>query len=138
VTESGYKLIDHPSDIGMEVEGKTLRELFVNAAKGMLSIISDTPQNGEMFIKQLHLKEDSTEELLHSYLSEILWFVSNENFFPVKINISNISESSIDVRFGGIHIKDEEVEGEVKAITYHQLKVEQNDQKFFTKLIFDV
>lgn len=136
--KTGYKFIDHPSDVGMEVEGETLNELFINAAKGMLSLISEPVSRNKKISKQLHLKEDSPEELLHSYLSEILWFITNERFFPLKIYISRINESSLDAKLEGIRLKKEEMKGEVKALTYHQLKIIRRDQIWFTRLIFDV
>ncbi|TES90847.1 MAG: archease [Candidatus Cloacimonadota bacterium] len=149
----GYRFIDHPSDVGMEVEGVTLEELFINAATGMLSIIaepasrSEAPRGkprgilakeGKSLSKELHLKEDSIEELLHSFLSEILWFITKERFFPLSINIFGISKVSLDVKLGGIQLKEEEINGEVKAVTYHQLKIVRRDGVLFTKLILDV
>ena len=168
----GYRFIDHPSDVGMEVEGVTLEELFINAATGMLSIIaepasrSEAPRGkprgikaesseaiaipprgkprgilakeGKKLSKKLHLKEDSTEELLHSFLSEILWFITKERFFPLSINILRTNKVSLDAKLEGLQLKEEEITGEVKAVTYHQLKIVRRDRVLFTKLIFDV
>lgn len=138
MTELGYRFIDHPSDVGMEVEGVTLEELFINAATGMLSIIAEPTSRSKNLTKELHLKEDSTEELLHSFLSEILWFITKERFFPLTINIFGISKVSLDAKLEGIQLKEEEINGEVKAVTYHQLKINKRDRILFTKLIFDV
>ncbi len=134
----GYKFIDHPSDIGMEVEGRTLRELFINAAKGMLSVISEPTSRSKRFSKKLHLKEDSHEELLHSYLSEILWFITSERFFPIKISIIRLNENTLDAEMEGFQLKSEEIKREVKAVTYHQLKIIKKGQIWFTRIIFDV
>jgi len=134
----GYRFIDHPSDVGIAVEGKTVEELFVNATKGMLSIISEPTTGRKRIYKKLHLKEDSLEEILHSYLSEILWLITTESYFPIKINFSNLNKNTLDATLEGIKLKSDEIKGEVKAVTYHQLKVIHKDGFWTTKVIFDV
>ena len=136
--EKGYRFIDHPSDIGMDVKGETLKDLFVNASNGMLSVISEPTSSSKRFSKKLHLKEDSHEELLHSYLSEILWLIASERFFPIKIDITRLNENTLDAEMEGFQLKSEKIEREVKAVTYHQLKIIKKGQIWFTRIIFDV
>jgi len=37
--ESGYRILEHPSDVGIEASGPDLREAFRQAAMGMISIV---------------------------------------------------------------------------------------------------
>jgi SHS2 domain-containing protein len=137
----GFRFIDHPSDVGMQINGETLVELFLNAAKGMLSIVSDrtgTNEGEQLVSKQLHIKEDSPEELLHSFLSEILWLIIDELFFPFRIRICTATSLSIEVILEGVLLKKEDLRTEVKAVTYHQLHICKRKGLYSTKLIFDV
>ncbi len=139
--EESFKYIDHPSDIGVEVEGKSLEGLFLNAAKAMLSVISEKKNAGKdekVITKRMHLEEECVEELLHSFLSEILWLLSGEGFFPLVIRILTMGEKEIDAALSGISIPCEQLKGEIKAVTYHQLEVQKRDDKLFTRIIFDV
>jgi SHS2 domain-containing protein len=136
-----FKYIDHPSDIGIEVEGKSLEELFLNAATAMLSVIrerKDGDKDETYLEKHIHLEEECTEELLHSFLTEILWLVMQEGFFPLTICIITMHEEQIDAELSGVSIEKREMKTEIKAITYHQLCVEKRDDKLFTRIIFDV
>lgn len=135
---TGFKYLDHPSDVGIEVSGNTLKELFINAALGMLSIISDIQPKRKRITKKLHVSEETTEELLHSYLSEILWFVTKERFFPMHITLLTFNDHSLDAELEGVQLKNEEIKSEVKAVTYHQLEIYQKKNIWFTNLIFDV
>ncbi len=140
-SKTGFRFIDHPSDVGMEISGATLAELFLNAAKGMLSIVSDRTgvNEGEQLVsKQLHIKEDSPEELLHSFLSEILWLITDELFFPFRIQICTVTSVTIEVVLEGVLLKREDLRTEVKAVTYHQLHIRKRSGLYGTKLIFDV
>jgi len=134
----GYRFIDHPSDVGMEVEGKTLVELFTNAAKGMLSLIAKPFPRDKMLTKELHINEQKLEEILHSFLTEILWFVIKERFFPLEISIFRLDSCSIDAKLLGIRLNENELIGEVKAITYHQLAIVKKARMWYTKVVFDV
>jgi len=134
----GYRFIDHPSDIGMEVQGTTLEELFVNAALGMLSIIAKPKRRTNLITKNLNMEEDSKEELLHTFLSEILWLVTTENLFPVTINFENIDEHSFLAHIKCMKLQKNQMECEVKAVTYHKLNITRKNTNYFTTLIFDV
>jgi SHS2 domain-containing protein len=139
--QGSFKYIDHPSDIGIEVEGKSLEGLFRNAAIAMLSLISekeDVRKGQESIEKRIHLVEECTDELLHSFLSEILWLVMQEGFFPLRIRILTMRKEEIDAALSGVSIQREEMKSEIKAITYHQLEVQKRNDKLFTRIIFDV
>jgi SHS2 domain-containing protein len=137
----GFRYIDHPSDIGVEVEGKSLEELFLNAAQAMLSIIADSNGAGNMdkpIRKTLRVEEDSAEELLHSFLTEILWLIGTQDFFPRAIRFRSLSETSVDAELSGGPLEKEALKNEIKAVTYHQLKVRTEGEKLVTRIIFDV
>lgn len=137
----GFRYLDHPSDIGVEVEGESMEDLFLIATQAMLSVISDRDKaegEEEVAKREIHLEEKSRDELLHSYLSEILWLVFQEGFFPVEIEIDSIGENSIDAVLSGVSINQEDMKSEIKAVTYHQLKIQLENGKLFTRIIFDV
>lgn len=141
MNEGSFTYIDHPSDIGVEVEALSLEGLFLNAAEAMLSVISEKKKAGtdERWItKRLHLEEESVEELLHSFLTELLWLVMQEGIFPLTIRVLSVGEKEIDAACKGVPIRSQEMRGEIKAITYHQLGVQKKDGKLFTRIIFDV
>ena len=39
--QEGYRILEHPADVGIEAHGKSLREVFEYAALGLMSIIVD-------------------------------------------------------------------------------------------------
>jgi SHS2 domain-containing protein len=141
VKERYFTYLDHPSDVAIEVEGVSLEKLFVNAAKAMLSVISEKSRakKGEIVSeKRIHLEEESAEELLHAFLSEILWFIGQEGFFPLVIDVVTIDEKAIDMVLKGVSLPQDRMKAEIKAITYHQLEIKKKGGKLFTRIIFDV
>jgi SHS2 domain-containing protein len=141
MAKRNFQYIDHPSDIGLEVEGATLEELFRNAAGAMLSVITGekgVSGKGDRIRKRIHLRETCTEELLNTFLSEILWLLTQEHFFPLRIKIPEIGETELDAVLSGVLILNGEIEQEIKAVTYHQLAIREKDGKLSTRIIFDV
>ncbi len=39
--KTGYLILDHPADLGIEARGETLSEAFEQAARGLTSVIID-------------------------------------------------------------------------------------------------
>ncbi len=135
-----FKLIDHPSDVAIEVEGTSLANLFQNAAEAMLMVISEEKVrgSGKAVKKRIHLDESSSEELLHSFLTEILWLLMNKGYFPLGISITSIERESLDAVLTGITVPLERIKVEIKAVTYHQLHIKKRNGKLYTRIIFDI
>ena len=68
-----YQVIDHPSDIGIEAFGKNKKELFENAAFGMMDIMFDLNKVKPQQAFQVKISADNIESLLVNWLSELYW-----------------------------------------------------------------
>jgi len=135
-----FRVIDHTADIGLLIKGKNKEELFAEAARGMFSIVAGGRINGKLKVKSLKLEVTgpTLEELLVSFLNELLYLAEKEkaifNRFEVEIK-------KIKNRFylqGRIKENSQVPKREVKAATYHNLKVEKKDNFWQTTIIFDV
>ncbi len=133
------ELIEHTADIGIKVYGKTLAELFSNAAAGMFSLITDPEKvgSGEKF--KVNIKGRTREDLLVNWLGELLYRFSVEKIIPSEYNISQVNDTRLkaDV-FGEKYDKKKHIlEREVKAATYYQLKIEEKPD-WNARIIFDI
>jgi len=135
-----FRAIDHTADIGLLIKGKNKEQLFAEAARGMFSIVAGGRINGKLKVKSLKLEVTgpTLEELLVSFLNELLYLAEKEkaifNRFEVEIK-------KIKNRFylqGRIKENSQVPKREVKAATYHNLKVEKKDNFWQTTIIFDV
>jgi SHS2 domain-containing protein len=136
-----FELIEHTADIGIRAYGKDLPQLFVNAAKGLFSLITDAspPQDQE---KTITLKGKFIEDLLISWLSELISGFFAYKFLPKSYNIriEQAGVNSLEARIRGAKYDpySEKVNMEVKAATYHGLKVKKTKQGFAADIIFDI
>jgi SHS2 domain-containing protein len=141
-----YKIIEHTSDIGLEVNAPTLKELFENAARGMFAVIRGSSAS---FPRQAAIKKEITvkkevvegpEELLVDWLSELLYLFFKERVMFSEFKVFELNNSGLRGAAFGDKIKDieKEVEREIKAVTYHRLSVEETAEGFRVTIIFDV
>ena len=69
-----YKLIDHTADLGIEVTGRTKRELFTKAALSLMDIVVERKGTGAgVKEKALTVEGSDPADLLINFLREILY-----------------------------------------------------------------
>lgn len=135
-----YELIEHTADIGIRVRGKDLKELFKNSALAMFDITAQkkqpiTKKQEKIIIKQ---KADSAEELFINWLNELLSLSSAKELIFEDFKIQKIDGNELEAIVVGDDIKNYKVNTEIKAATYHQLKIEKIKSGWQAEVIFDV
>ena len=140
-----YTEIDHTADVGLKIRGATLSDLFVHAAEGMTDLIcqDDLPwddREREPDRQEITLESESIEELLHEWLGELLYLHTTRNSIYTKYTIPSIDKTHLKAEIGGFHYTEDDIHHlmEIKAVTYHQLNVEQSDSGYTAQVIFDI
>jgi len=137
-----FKFLDiTTADIAFEAYGKTLNELFANAALAMFEVMVNTKQIKSKIKKNVELKSMDLKGLLFSWLNELLIFYGSENLafsiFKVKIDKKNFSLKA-ECSGEKIDHKKHDVKTEVKACTYYKMKIEKIKDKWKTQVILDI
>lgn len=135
-----FRLLAHTADMGIEATGNSRAEVFVAAANGLKEMIfGDTPVMPRQGTP-VSLDSGDVGELLVAWLGEILYLFEVRGLVPAEFVISEISEKALcgEVRGEPFDPKRHPVEREVKAITYHQLYVQQEAQGWRAKVYVDL
>ena len=135
-----YEVIDHTADIGIKAYGKDLRELFVNAAYGMFDILADLKNVRAKEQLAIKVEAPNVEELFLSWLSELLYQYNNKKIIFKEFLIEELSGKVISARAQGEKwdLHKHRLKAEIKAVTYHQLKVQKVKDIWQAEVIFDV
>lgn len=135
-----YEQIPHTADIAVRVYGKTIDELFSNAAYGMFDIIADLEGLKSSISLDINLEASTVEELLVSWLDELLFnfYTKGIIFFDFDVKIS--SRNKLSARTHGRHIGENRnrLKTEIKAVTFHDLKIKEDRDGFSVDIVFDV
>lgn len=135
-----FKNFEHTADIGIEVWGRTEAELFENAAIGMFAQIADTNTDTDTDT-YLEVEADNREFLLVAFLQELLYNFETKKILFKKFEITYLDDRNIKCIARGEKITSpHQIVREIKAVTYHLLKIEKDDEKniWRAKILFDV
>lgn len=137
-----YEEVSHTADLAARVFGKDLKDLFANAAFAMfdmmyqLSAISFKP-SAKVEVK-VQVEAPDTESLLISFLNEILYISYIKKVFLNEFKFSVFSGNSLEAVVSGIPKNDTRSRHEIKAATYHDVKIRKTADGYETMVVFDV
>ncbi len=122
-----FEILDHTADIGIVAWGRSLLELFVNAAEGMFSLITDAKEPREGFQTEIEVEGEDRVELLVNWLNELLYIFETEEVLLTEIQVKRIGPVSMKGRVSGGTFDRSRIElkREIKACTYYQAAVEE-------------
>jgi SHS2 domain-containing protein len=134
-----YKFIDEiKSDVMFDAYGKDLKELFENAAEALLSMICKIDKVKAEKTEEFQMKGEKLDDLMINWLQGIIAIVDTEQMFFSKIKVKEIDESHVIAKLKGETIKPELGETVVKAVTYHQYKLEKTDKGYKVRVSLDI
>lgn len=135
-----YEQFSHTADIGLRVFGKDLKELFENAAFAMFDTIADLEGLKGELEESFELKARNAEELLIAWLDELLYNFYTKQIIFFKFDISQLSETAIKAGALGrlVGSNRNRLKTEIKAATYHNLKIQKTPEGYQVDIVFDV
>jgi SHS2 domain-containing protein len=136
-----FEFFDHTADIGAHIYGRTLEELFRHAAAALFEALGQFQKSGTVGQRSVELEAPSLEDLLHDWLAELLYEVEANHILYDDLEIRQVDSHGMKalVRGGAIDFTRSQINEEIKAIIYHQLRVESlPDGTWRAMVIFDV
>lgn len=144
-----FELLPHTADIKLRVYGDSIEDLFKNTLVGMFQSIKPYAQNcsyeNNLLVcprldraHSITITSTAYDLLLVDFLSQA-WYLSDvHNEAYLDVIIKGLVPYSIDAVVLGVGIDGFEVV-EIKAVTYHELVVEQlDDGSWYADIIFDI
>lgn len=136
-----YEVFDHTADIGLRITAPTFEELLVESARGLFSLIVETPPEIEPSQRvELTLPAASPPYLLFDWLNELLYIFETKRLVLAEFHVQINDDASLagEARGEVIDESRHRLEHEVKAITYHGLEVEQTEAGWEARVIVDI
>lgn len=135
-----FELLDHTADTGIIAYGRDLKEGFCNAAYGMFSIIADLRL--VKGVKEIGITVEGVDlhGLLVAWLSELLYYQAVKDILFSQFDIDEMDERRLKGQaYGEVCDKRRhELKTEIKTVTYHQLKIEEEKGIWRIQVIFDI
>lgn len=134
-----YEILEHTADIRIRVFGKSSSDLFVNSAYAMFDILADKIRSDKPQIRALILQEaEDIEELFVNWLNELLSLSASKEVIFSEFKINKFDNTGLEIECLGSPVAAYKINTEIKAATYHGLKIEKRDKGWEAEVIFDV
>lgn len=135
-----YEQFSHTADIGVRVFGKDLKELFENAAFAMFDIIADLENISGDLLETFCLEAADNEELLITWLDELLYTFYTKNLIFFKFQVDRIENNRMTATAYArpIGANRNRLKTEIKAATYSDLTIKDTGKGYEVEIIFDV
>lgn len=131
----GFEEVAHTADWALKVWSERLSGLFVQAAQGMYSLMDLGQAQGPRLECSLQLSAVDTESLLVAFLTELLYLLERDRTAYDRIRVE-LKEGSLEADLSGLPVLSQKKE--IKAVTYHNLRIDQSGERYETTIVFDV
>jgi SHS2 domain-containing protein len=135
-----HETFEHTADLGLRIRAADLDTLFVEAAQALFeTIIPDLASVQPVKKIDVSLTGDDREYLLFDWLKELLYHFDAEHLLLGKFE-AHVREGGLTGRAWGEPVDRARhvLEHEVKAITFHGLRVERAGDGWLAELIVDI
>ncbi|MBN1273825.1 MAG: archease [Candidatus Aminicenantes bacterium] len=127
-----FLFLEHTGDAKFRAYGATLEEAFANAALALVSLMWDASKVADKKAYSVRIEGRDMEQLLSGFLEEILYLLDTKDFLLAcveKVRITRGRKSCfLKAVFRGDEISSAyEIFGEVKAVTYNEMEIQENN-----------
>ena len=130
-----FEEISHTADWSVRVWAEDLPSLFAEAARAMNTLSGTVTGTSSPVMRVFESDGADAESLLVAFLSELVYYQEQENLafdtFDIQMNGERIT---VNMEGGAI----QSIDKAIKAVTYHNLKIERTSRGVEATLVFDV
>lgn len=135
-----YELFEHTADLGLRVRAGDLNALFAEAASCLFSAVVEdvgTIRPAQEF--QVQVPGSDREYLLFDWLNHLLQAFESDKLLFSRFDVEVGDDGLTATAWGEPFDPDRHaLSHEVKAITYHGLKVERTEDEWLAEVIVDI
>lgn len=132
-----FEEVEHTADRALRVRGRSLAELFENAAAGLNSLmLTGVSATGGDIRKRIELEAVDAESLLVAWLSELAFWAETEALIFTRFDFMELSPARLTAVIQGGTVQA--LDKHVKAVTFHDLAIRREPEGLTVTVVFDV
>jgi len=139
---AGFKIIEEGAfaDFEFEARAESVEELFAVCGKAVFEAMTDLSKIELKETIKFEVEGASLEDLLFAFLAELIYLKDVKKIFFREFNVEIEGSYKLKCAAKGESIDrgKHDLRTDVKAVTYHKLKVAKNDCGFNAHVILDL
>jgi SHS2 domain-containing protein/dienelactone hydrolase len=138
-TVGGFELMPHTADVMVSAWGSTVEGCFAEAALGLVSSFAEVGAVPAEDRVEFTCQPGPEPELLVELLEEVIYAVDAWDVVPVRVDVRRTGDGGLAGEFGVVERSSVRVTGPApKAVTRHDLSVEQDNEMWRCRVVVDV
>jgi SHS2 domain-containing protein len=137
-----FELFEHTADVGLRVEAETVEALFTEAARGLFALIVENPEAIEpRETVTFEFAAEDVEALFVDWLRELIYRFETEHLLlcEYRLQFTNANRNVAAECRGEAADWSRHLPGnELKAVTYHGLRVVETTVGWEAEVILDI
>ena len=132
-----YKIIPHTADLKIWAQADSKQELFKEIARAMFSWAGyEEEKKAPIIEEEIEISSLDIESLLIDFLNELLFLAEAKRLKPIKINFPFFKKTSLKAKIIAKRLK--RIGIQIKAATFHDLKIENKNGLWQAIVLFDI
>ena len=135
-----FEFFDHAADVGLRITAVDLPGLYEGAAQALMHWIGPPPSHGKGRAEAVEVAGEDLEELMVRWLQELLYLFHARHGYVTAVKGLAVEPSRLKAEV--VWLPWDETSGhayqEVKAVTYHGLRVERSGGGWEARVILDI
>ena len=138
-----YEYLYHIADAKFRAYGSTLEEAFENAALAMFNVMVNTSRLEAKELRKIEITSSDIKMLLVEWLSELLYLFEVDGIVFCEFKMGGIEKTGEGFSLTGkawgepIDLSRHRFDTQVKAVTLHELEVQQKKDGFWVQVVVD-
>ena len=135
-----FEILEHTADIGFRARAGTLPELFEAAALALVAVALEPEDIQPRTPHDIDASGEDTESLLVNWLNEVLFLLDAERLALARFHIERFEENRVAGQAFGEPFDPARHHARliVKGVTYHQLRIWQDEQGWGAEVYLDI
>jgi SHS2 domain-containing protein len=143
MSRAGFRYIDHVSDAMVEAYGRTIGEAFAHSARALVNLVCNVSKVDPDKIVTIETTGFDRKSLLYNWLEKVLLVLLIDNIILAKFEVKIKRHKDKYYLFSTCKgddflLQKHEYKVEVKAITYHGMKITNKKGKVIIRFLVDL
>jgi SHS2 domain-containing protein len=135
-----FRILEHTADVGFEAFGATRAEVFANAARALTDLIVELDTIAPRAEVEVQVAGPDPESVLVNWLSELLYLHDAEGWLFRDFTVRHLADNALLAVARGEKFQRSRHQAKllVKAITYHQLALQETPEGWRAQVYVDI
>ena len=133
-----YCFLDHRADVKFRADGDNLEEMFVFALDALDNVVRGDIKILEQEERVLEIEGLDLENLLYNFLEEFLILLDKDDFLVSRVKEIRVDGNRLRCVVVGDKAENYSFTNDVKAVTYSEMFVREEEGRFVCQVVLDV